>query len=227
MRTGYIYKITSPSGKTYIGSTNSIKNRLNHYKTYNCKKQYKLYASLKKYGFENHTIEILEEPHLNNLHAREHYWGMIYDSLSKQGLNLMLPKGDSIYPVMSEETKRKIGEANRGRKRKKEDVAKIVANLRGRVLSDKTRQKISESLKGKKHSKERRRKISESNKGRQISEKCKQSTRDRMSKPVLCLKTGVYYNSATEASLAYNINSNHLSRMLRGVRRNRTSLTYV
>ena len=57
---GYIYKITNPSGKVYIGQTVDLKVRKNKYKYINCKNQTRLYRSLLKYGWENHIFEVLE-----------------------------------------------------------------------------------------------------------------------------------------------------------------------
>ena len=54
-----IYKITSPSNKIYIGQSNNISRRIVEH---NCRaktKNLKLYASIRKYGIENHKIEIL------------------------------------------------------------------------------------------------------------------------------------------------------------------------
>lgn len=227
MKTGYVYKITSPRNKVYIGSTINLKNRLYHYSSHNCKKQYKLYSSLKKYGFENHTIEVLEEPVLEILRQREHYYGMLYDTLSKNGLNLSLPKSNAKYESMTKDTRDKIAESHKGKKLSESHRLKIIEALKKRVVSEETRLKISTSLKGIKHSLERRRKISEGNKGKIISEHTREVLSKINSKEVLCLETGIFYDSVKEASNVLGINSNYLSRMLRGVRRNRTSMTYI
>ena len=55
-----IYKITSPSGKVYIGQSRNIKNRKWRYKRLDCKSQVKLYSSFKKYGFDKHKFEIIQ-----------------------------------------------------------------------------------------------------------------------------------------------------------------------
>ena len=55
-----IYKITSPTNRIYIGSSNDIYNRWCSYKNLKCKSQTKLYNSLLKYGAENHIFEIIE-----------------------------------------------------------------------------------------------------------------------------------------------------------------------
>jgi len=56
-----IYKITSPSGKVYIGQSIDIELRFKQYS--NILKsigQRKLYYSFKKYGINSHKFEILE-----------------------------------------------------------------------------------------------------------------------------------------------------------------------
>jgi hypothetical protein len=57
-----IYKLTNPKGGIYIGATSNLRNRL---KTYSgggiraIKNQTNLYSSIKKWGMENHKVEIL------------------------------------------------------------------------------------------------------------------------------------------------------------------------
>ena len=57
----YIYKITSPTNKIYIGQTWNLKKRVYQYSKIKCKTQPKLYASLKKYGWENHILKVVSE----------------------------------------------------------------------------------------------------------------------------------------------------------------------
>ena len=65
MNIGYVYLITSPSNRLYIGSTSNLKKRIYSYSNLNCKTQTKLYNSLKKYGWENHTFEVIWEGFIN------------------------------------------------------------------------------------------------------------------------------------------------------------------
>ena len=70
-----IYKITSPSKKTYIGQSINIERRWeNDYKKLKTKSQPKLFYSFKKYGFKNHTFMILEECYLEQLDEREIFY---------------------------------------------------------------------------------------------------------------------------------------------------------
>lgn len=88
-----IYKITSPSGKVYIGQSKNIKQRLQGYKWMKCKSQILLYNSLKKYGYENHHIEIflhnyVSETELDNLEINYIKEYNSFVGWNKKGLNL-------------------------------------------------------------------------------------------------------------------------------------------
>jgi group I intron endonuclease len=125
-----IYKITSPSGKIYIGQSVNIKTRFRKYKYLNCKRQTYLYNSFQKHGVENHIFEIIEECTLEQLNEREIYWGTYYNVLDKNGLNLRL--GDA-KGKCSEEVKQKIGKGNKNK-----------------IMSEEARNNISKALKGRK-----------------------------------------------------------------------------
>ena len=85
-----IYKITSPSGKIYIGQSVNWERRHQEYQRLQCKNQRKLYNSLLKYGVEQHIFELIEECPLEQLNEREIYWGEYYEVLGKNGLGLKL-----------------------------------------------------------------------------------------------------------------------------------------
>ena len=84
---GYIYKYTSPSGKSYIGQTTySIYDRAGidgkRYK--NCSI---FYRAIQKYGLENFTIEILDEVPENQLEELEKYYMKEFNTLKPNGYN--------------------------------------------------------------------------------------------------------------------------------------------
>jgi group I intron endonuclease len=88
-----IYKITSPSGSLYIGQTINLKKRINAYrcdiKKYN--KDIKLHNSLRKYGWDAHVLEIIEEVPEELLNERERYWVAYYKTYCYKypdGLNM-------------------------------------------------------------------------------------------------------------------------------------------
>lgn len=83
-----IYRITSPSDKVYIGQSSNIKKRFEHYKCLLCKGQTLLYRSLKKYGFNSHTIEIIKtDLSFDEANLEEIKWIAYYKQL-KISLNL-------------------------------------------------------------------------------------------------------------------------------------------
>ena len=87
---GKIYKITNKeNGLIYIGCTiNSLKKRFSEH-LYRCFKtdyKSKLYNSMKKYGQENFTIELIEECDLNIIYETEKKYVEQYDSYNN-GLN--------------------------------------------------------------------------------------------------------------------------------------------
>ena len=84
-----IYKITSPSGKIYIGQAVDIERRKKEYIGLHCKNQTKLYNSLVKYGFSEHIFEVVEECNIEELNVRERHWQDCCKVL-EEGLNLRL-----------------------------------------------------------------------------------------------------------------------------------------
>ncbi len=83
---GSIYRITSPSGKVYIGKTMNIKNRFAQYRGMRCKTQPALYNSFKFYGVSNHTFDIIGEYDEYQLSDMEIFFIKEYDSMNV-GLN--------------------------------------------------------------------------------------------------------------------------------------------
>jgi group I intron endonuclease len=86
-----IYKITSPSGRIYIGQSTNIQRRWERaYKKLKCKGQPRLYASIVKYGFSEHIFEVKEKCTVEELNVRERHWQDFYDVLGSKGLNCKL-----------------------------------------------------------------------------------------------------------------------------------------
>lgn len=184
-----IYKITSPSGKIYIGQSVDLKRRIARYKSnLNASKgQTKLNRSFAKYGIDAHKFEIIElclEKYLNNM---ERYYQDKYKSV-ENGLNLRYTasndksgkmSAESIAKMlvyknnMSEEHRRKIGEASKLRNN--------FPSMLGKKHSEETKRKISLGNIGKKFTNEAKRKISESKKGSVVPIE----VRIKKSKPVL------------------------------------------
>lgn len=72
---GVIYKITSPSGKVYVGKTYDLRKRINSHKCDTRKgSSIILHNSIRKYGWEAHVIEVIEEVADELLNEREMFW---------------------------------------------------------------------------------------------------------------------------------------------------------
>ena len=108
--------------------------------------------------------------------------------------------------VVSEETRRKIGEANRGRIKNEETIRKWRKSHEGYAHSEETRRKIGEANRGKVISEDTRRKIGEANRGRIASEELRRKMSDSSSnkRRVICVETGVIYDSMREAAASVN-----------------------
>lgn len=85
---GYIYKYTSPSGKSYIGqTTRSLRERAGHNgKLY--KGSYEFYRAIKKYGFYNFEVEILAEVPKQQLDKAEIKYIQLFNTLIPNGYNI-------------------------------------------------------------------------------------------------------------------------------------------
>ena len=113
--TGYIYKITNPNDKIYIGKSIDIEKRLKAYSKAYCEQQKGIYASIKKYGWDVHTFEVLEECDVNQMNIRERFYQDKYKVI-EEGLNLRLTKTDERSGSIPQYVKDKISKGNRGRK---------------------------------------------------------------------------------------------------------------
>lgn len=139
-----IYKITSPSGKIYIGQSKDVNARLQYYKNSRCKCQQKLYHSIIKYRWNTHTFEIIVECLESELNDLEAYYIKQFNTFNtKHGLNLTT--GGNHYK-MSDETKLKIGAASKVRICTEETRIKLSQNSAkaffGKHHTDESKEKL-------------------------------------------------------------------------------------
>ncbi len=153
-----IYKITSPSGKIYIGSSKHIYRRFQYYKKLRSSGQPRIHRSLLKHGVENHTFEIVEECEFEELYNRERHYQVLYDCTGKNGLNCDLVANDEKPREASEETKKKKS-----------------VSMKGKTHTDEAKQRMSDAHTGKKLSKEHKEKLSISHSGKKLSEEHKKN----------------------------------------------------
>lgn len=163
-----IYKITSPSGKVYIGQSWNILERWRSYKSsYPLRSQPKLASSIRKYGAANHSFEIVAwfSAGCNQtvLDDSECHYIAEYQASGIELLN--------------------VKEGGRGGRPSPESTAKMVATRRARgsyIFSDEIKRRMSDAQKGKpgtKHSEETKRRLAELSRGKTQSPETKERNR--------------------------------------------------
>jgi group I intron endonuclease len=223
-----IYKITSPSKKTYIGQSINIQKRLKDYTNLQCKGQRAIYSSLLKYGVDKHKFEIVCECEISELNEKERYYQEFYNSFGKNGLNLTLTETKNKRKVHSELFRKTV-----------------IENNKKRVWTDESKKKIAEKQRiimkgnsyklGVKHNesfKQARSKIMMGNKitlGFKHTEqtKAKMSECSTIKKIVLDKQTGVFYNSINEVAVLYNLKNNTLAMKLKGYGNKRNNTQFI
>lgn len=223
-----IYKITSPTGKTYIGQSVDVNKRWSRYKNLSCKKQTRLYNSLKKYGFDAHQFDIIEYCTEEELNCSERFWQDEFDVLGNKGLNGVLQECGAKHHVKSEEYKKRISDTLKGRKLPSEVIARMSASKKGVLKSEETKKRMSVAQKGennpmygKTFTAEHLKRMSQAMLGKTMSEEAKDKMRPSKiginnvtSRLVLDTLTGIFYYCIREAAEAYNINYGSLRNML-------------
>ena len=129
-----IYKITSPSGRVYIGQSVDIERRWLYYKRCKSNSQIRLNSSFKKYGVEKHKFEIIEECCVNQLNNRERYWQEYYNVLDQDfGLNCRVTKSSDKSGYFSKESRKRLSDAIRGRKSSESTKKKLSKMKKGEL----------------------------------------------------------------------------------------------
>ena len=221
-----VYKLTAPNGKVYIGITSrDPKIRWNSGNGYKYNKHF--YDAIQKYGWKNIKKDVL-------------YSGLSQEDAYRLEIELI-----SKYRSNDREfgyNKSSGGESSvRGLHwhQSKETIEKKSQKMRGRKLTQEQRKKLSESLKGHvspnkgKHlSEEAKTKISNAlkkwnaehespNKGRKYkkTQEAILATSRGHYKPVVCVETGIIYESMMYAGIFTNIDHSSISAVCRGKRK--------
>lgn len=212
---GVIYKITSPSGRLYVGKTHDLRKRVNAYKcdVRKNRKDLKLHNSLRKYGWDAHVLEVIEEVEDALLDEREIYWIAELDTYcykNPKGLNMTLG-GDGQRSTWMHDLERR---------KKQSKVFSGEGNpFYGRRHSKENREYMSKIMS------ERNRK-----KGIKIPEWGAEKGRLKIIKPVVAYNSnGEFikeYVSATDAAKDLGINRTSINDVLRGKHTNAGGLIF-
>lgn len=165
---GVIYLRTNlVNGMQYVGQTVDFKKRESHWKCLKHRYANQLLTDERnKYGLDNFSVEIIKECDNIDLDYWEKYYIEKYDTIFPNGYNAN--EGGTINFKHSEETKKKISEANSGDKngmfgaepwnkgipwtdeikQKLSDSHKGNKSALGHTVTDETKEKISKSKKG-------------------------------------------------------------------------------
>ena len=91
-----IYQITNNvNGKIYIGQTNDLQRRIYEHKCIS-NKETLIAKAIRKYGWENFEIKILEKCKKSVVTVREMYYIKKYKSLSKYHLGYNMTEGGEV-----------------------------------------------------------------------------------------------------------------------------------
>jgi len=169
-----VYLITNKTnGKRYVGQTRkTLSQRLKAHQYASSQCRY-LKAAFLKYGSHNFEAKVLSKcSSQKEMDHRESYYIRLFNTAAPTGYNLRIGGSKG---AMSEETRRKIGESNRGIRRPKspEHRAKIGLAHRGRKHSPDTVAKRAAALRGRKMSSEAVAKSAAWKRGRPRSEETK------------------------------------------------------
>lgn len=201
---GYVYSITSPSNKVYVGITlTTPKNRFREHIAFSKRgnSNRKISNAFRKYGPDNlklSTLEILEHDVKEELYKalceREKFHIHNLDTFIN-GYNCTLG---------GEGTVGLVGELNQfyGKKHKPETIQRLRELASVRKHTEETKRKISEAGKGRVHSKE-------------SIEKMKQR---KERKQVICLDTKETFDSITDCSNYFKITRSDIRKVCEGKR---------
>jgi len=213
-----IYKITSPSGRVYIGQSRDIEHRKSRYLNLDpsIKGQTRIWASICKYGIEAHIIETVEECLFEDLNVRERYWQDFYDVLSEKGLNCVLTDTNEKPKQYSEEIKKKMSQCQMGN-----------TKWKGRHHTEKSKQLLRDKATGRLHTEEAKEKIRKKKTGMKYPNRKKNKEYPHFkSRKVIDLNTGKIYNSIRKAAQDLNIVYSVLVARLAGDLQNITTIRY-
>lgn len=174
-----IYKLTSISGKVYIGKAVNIKNRINSHK--NCHKRpngrYHLQNAIIRHGWDTFKVEILEtienfdrlKDNVSLLDLEAFYIKLYGSTNREKGYNICKYSCDRTGVPMSEESKEKLRIANLGKKHSEETKLKMSLSSLGKPKSKETKLKMSQGKADNPMSEESKEKLRQFNLGKTLT----------------------------------------------------------
>ncbi len=199
-RTSGIYKIVcSSNGKVYVGSAMNLQRRkLDHFKQLRSQTHRNKYLQRAwvKYGADAFEFIVIELVAVPLLVEREQYW---MDHLQvcdrRKGFNILPTAASPLGMKYSDEVRRRVSDALRGRPKSETHRQKLSEANQGKKFSASVRQKLSDMRRGVPKSKAHSRNIATA-----IAERWVVTSPDGTTHNVLCLKwfceeQGIDYSS--------------------------------
>lgn len=130
-----VYKLTSPSGKVYIGITmQPLEKRF--MKGYGYKRCPVIYNAIKKYGWDNFKHEILFKGLSKEEAEKKEIELIAFYKSNQRAYGYNIENGGNTAGTHSEETKRKISEGNKGKKVSVESRRKMSEVHKGKQMGE-------------------------------------------------------------------------------------------
>lgn len=146
-----IYHIENPNGSVYIGQSWNVLNRQKQYSKLYCKKQIRLYNSIRKHGWVNHIFSVIIEFKENiSQELLDFYEQFFIDFYRNDNVELMNIREAGSKGKHSEETKKKLSNTRLIRK-----------SGVGFKMNEKTREAIKEANTGRKRTQQTKSILSE------------------------------------------------------------------
>jgi group I intron endonuclease len=189
-RRGFLYRISFPNGKVYIGITSrTVKERFAEHcgKAARLDKNFAVHAAICKYGKENILLETIASANWDEIKAMEVSAIAEQNARVPFGYNLTdggdgttgiivgketraMMRANNIGKKLSAETKAKIGAAHEGRIFTEESRAKLSSSASSRVFSESDRAKNSEIVRALWADPAYRKKVVAAHAGKKLSE---------------------------------------------------------
>lgn len=218
-----IYLIIAPNNKFYIGQSVNIEDRIRDYKYVKGTRQFRLYRSFEKFGYENHTFSALIECDKKDLDQWERFYIKLFDTFgTNHGLNLR--EGGSSRSTNSPETIQRMRIAQSKKIISEETKARLRLYNLGKVRPQHEKDKISESMKKIVKTEDHKNNLAIAIKNSIKSKEQRNRLQEERKVKVRDTDSGIVYNSIKEAAKLTGIKYSSLCQRLNGFRKNTTNL---
>ena len=165
--TAHLYRLTSPSGRVYIGiAKNTRKRWQEHVQSARNGSRCVLHSAIRKYGFDNFKKEVLVTSTFAYVKDLEVKAIAAYGTMAPVGYNLTAGGDGTNGYAHTGETKQRVSAAQKGRTFTEEHKRRLSEARKGKTMSEEQKQKIRATVKAVPRSAEWCANISKAKKGK-------------------------------------------------------------